>query len=195
VLDSFEKAWRSQSHGKKANVHTEIQNLLLALDRERKQSRIILTICAAYTLISLIGTAFIFSRNDFPVSEVWPVIAAQVLAFVVLAHLVRTRLLRRRPSTASVRDSTASALKETESEISSLKLFASAMAAMVVLLALAVAALFESGKMDARSVSSFAPVVLLIVIFNACFLWLKWKRKLRPRLDRLTRIMRDLDLS
>jgi uncharacterized membrane protein len=194
VLDSFEKAWRSQTHGKKENVHTEIENLLAALDRERKQSRTILTICASYTLVSLIGGAFVFSRNSAPVSEVWPLIAAQVLALLVLAQLVRTRLLKRHPSTASVRDSTAAALHEMRSEISSLKLFAVAMAAMLVLLALAVSALFESGKMDARSVSSFASVVLMIVIFNGCYLWLKWKRKLQPRRNRLARIMKDLDL-
>jgi hypothetical protein len=194
VLDSFEKAWRSQSHGKRDNLHTEIQNLLVALDRERKRSRIILTICAIYALISLIGAAFALSRHDVSASEAWPLMTAQVLAVIVLAYLVRTRFLRREASTASVRDATELALNQTKSEISSVKLLAIVMGVMVPLLALASVALFESGKMDARSLSSFGSVVLMIVIFNACVLWLKWKRKLRPRRDRLNSIKRDLDL-
>jgi hypothetical protein len=193
VLDSFEKAWRTQNHEKRKNVHTEIHDLLLELDRERKRGKFILALCSTYTLISLIVIAFVLSRGDVPFSEAWPLITAQVLATAVLAYLAPGRFFGREPSTASVREATVSALKTTNTEISSVKLVAVAISVMMILLAFAVVALSDSGKMDARSVSSFGAVVLMIATFNGCYLWLKWKRKLKPRRDRLSSIMRDLD--
>jgi cation transport ATPase len=193
VLEQFEKAWRSHRHEKRDTLHTEIQTLLTALDRERKRSRTILTICAMYTLASLIGSAFIFSSRDVPVSEVWPVAVAQVLAFSVLAYAIRSRFSRNRPESTSVRDAAVSALAETRAGIGTLKLIAISMGGILVLLAIAVMALLDSGKMNAQAVTSFASVCLLIVIFNGSLLTLKWKTKLRPRRDRLSEIVRDLE--
>lgn len=193
VLEQFEHAWRSRNHEKKDTLHTEIQTLLTRLDRERRRSRVILTICSVYSLVSLIGAGFILSTRDVRFSETWPLVLAQSLALLVLAYLVRTRFVRSEREPTSVRDAAASALAHTRSGIATLKLIAIAMGAMMTLLTVAVAALSSSGKMDAQSVSSFAAVCLLIVIFNASIFWLKWRRILRPRQDRLNAILRDLD--
>jgi hypothetical protein len=136
-----------------------------------------------------------FTDRDVPFSEVWPVLAAQTVAFTVLAYLLRTRFLRARPASASVREAAVSALAETRSEIGSLKLIAISMGAILGLLAVAVQALSLSGKMDSKSVSSFIGLVLMVAVFNAMILWLKWRRKLRPRRDRLSSIMNDLDTN
>jgi hypothetical protein len=167
--------------------------LLTALDRERKRSRFVLTLCGVYTLVSLIGSALIYSTHDVALLELWPVVVAQVVALTVLAYLVRTRFLRRNAETVSVRDAAASALAETRSGMKTVKLIVVAMAAMLALLATAVISLSKSGKMDGQSVWSFTAVCLLVVVFNGTVLLLKWKRKLRPRRDRLSEIVRDLD--
>ena len=193
VLEQFESAWRSQRHEKGNTLHTEIQTLLTALDRERKRSRGILAICGVYTLITLVGSVFLFSTREVAVSEIWPVAAAQALAVVVLAYLVRTRFFGAPREPTSVREAAASALAETQSGIGQLKLTAIAIAAMLALLAIAVLSLSESGKMDGQSVSSFAAVCLVIALFNGMYLLLKWKRQLRPRRDRLSQIVRELD--
>jgi hypothetical protein len=145
VLEQFEQAWRSHRHEKKDTLHTEIQTLLTALDRERKRSRVILTICSVYTLVSLIGTAIVFSGSrDVPLSEVWPLVVGQALAFAVLAYLVRARFLRNQPNPTSVRDTAESALAETRSGIANLKLVAIAMGCILALLGIAVSVLLCS---------------------------------------------------
>src|SRR5688500_14123232 len=104
VLEQFEHTWRSRTHEKKDTLHTEIQTLLTTLNRERKRSRVILTICSVYTLVSLIGSGIILSKREVSFSEVWPVAVAQGLAVIVLGYLVRPRFLRSESSPASVRD-------------------------------------------------------------------------------------------
>jgi hypothetical protein len=195
VLEGFERAWRSQDHRKKGNLETEIRTLLTQLESERKRSRIVLTTCGVYTLVSIIGIGIMSGKRSILMEEVWPALVAQVLALIVLAIALRAQFSREGSvrHTASIHELTQSGLKQTHASIRTLKLLAIAMALMVGLLALAMAALAESGKMDARAIQSMTAVLILIVAFNAVFMLLKWRRKLKPRRDRLEQTMRDMN--
>jgi hypothetical protein len=57
------------------------------------------------------------------------------------------------------------------------------------------ASLAESGKMDARAIQSMTGLLVVIVIVNGAFMLLKWRRRLKPRRDRLEQIMRDITVE
>jgi hypothetical protein len=196
VLEQFEQAWRSQDHRKKDNLQEELSALISQLDRERKRSRIILGICGTYTIITTIVIATVLAQRQTSLGEVGPLLAAQCIAIVVLASLVRTRLAKDRETsakTAEVREAATKALRSTHSGIRTVKLVAISMAAILLLSMAALPSLYSSGKMDDRALSSLISLFALVAIFNASILWLKWTRKLRPRRDRLSEIVRDLD--
>jgi hypothetical protein len=193
VLEQFEHAWRSQRHEGKATLHTEMQILFTALDRERKRSRAILVSCLGYTLVSILAVGVISSRREVHLSEIWPAAAAQTVALIALAYLVRKRFQDSRTIPASVKETTELALNETRSAVSSLKFIAVSMGVILALVGVSVVSLSASGKMDGRSISSFLTLCLIIATFNGVILWWRYRIKLRPRLDRLNSILRDLD--
>jgi hypothetical protein len=194
VLDAFERAWRSQDHRKKGNLETEIQTLLTQLESERKRSRIVLTTCGVYTLISIVAIGIMSGKRSLVVEEVWPAIVAQVFALIILTMALRAQFSRERHGgqVASIHELTRSGLRQTQSSIRTLKLLSVAMAAMIGLLSLAMAALARSGKMDGRAIQSMTSLLLLIVVFNGALMLLKWRHKLKPRRDRLEQMMRDM---
>jgi len=194
-FESFEQAWRSQDHRRSGDLERELDGLLKELDRERRRSRVVLTICGLYTLTSTIAIAVIFSQRAISIAEVWPAIGAQAIALVALSWLLRTRYLNTREAdmrAAPVKEAASIALQATDSGIRGLKLAAIAMAAIVALTALAMANLYKSGKMDEKAISSLGAVLALVVVFNALALWLKMTRRHGPRRQRLRGILRDL---
>ena len=197
MLEQFEQAWRSQDHRKKGrNLQQEIDGLLHALERERRRSRIILSICGAYTIVTTIAISFLFARHPSSLSQMWPAMAGQVIAVIMLAWLARMNFKRSVDAAligAPIRETTSAALQATNAEIKAVKLWAVAMLAILALSALAIATLHASGKIDQRGLSSIRSLFLLVAVFNAVFLWLKWTRKLRPRRRRLDEIFRDLE--
>jgi hypothetical protein len=196
VFEKFEQAWRTHDHGRKDNLQQELAAFLRELDNERRRNRIVLSLCGAYTLVTTIALVLIFSRRHVQLSEVWPLVAAQSIAFVALAWLTRMRLAKEREisaNTSPVRDATAAALRSTEQGIRSVKLTAFSMLAILGLSAVALSSLYSSGKVDGRALSSLIPLFALIAIFNGSILWLKWTRKLRPRRERLSEMAGELD--
>jgi peptidoglycan/LPS O-acetylase OafA/YrhL len=195
VLEGFERAWRSQDHRKKGNLATEIQALLMQLETERKRNRIVLTTCGAYTLMSIVGIGILSGTRELVVEEVWPALAAQVFALVVLAVALRAQFSRNRPAdaTGSIRELTRCGLRQTQSSMRTLRLLAVAMVVMVGFLGLAMASLAESGKMDARAIRSMTGLLVVIIAVNAMLMLWKWRRRLQPRRDRLEQIMRDMN--
>jgi uncharacterized membrane protein YfcA len=196
VLEKFEQAWRLQDHGKKDTLQQQMNTLLAQLERERRRSRIVLTICGTYTILTTVAITIILTQRDVPFKEVWPAFGAQCVAIAVLAWVGRKRLEEERESaskTASVRDAAAAALRSTNTDIRTARLVAMAMTAMLVLMVLALRTLYTSGKIDERALSGLIPLILLIAVFNGLVLWRRWTRKFRPRRDRLSRMLRDLD--
>ena len=195
MLEPFERAWRSQDHRKKGTLETEIQTLLTQLASERKRSRIVLTACGVYTLISMVAVGILSATRNVAMEEVWPAVLAQVFALVVLAWTLRAQFSREAhvETAASIRDLTRSGLRQTQSSIRTLKTLALAMVMMVGLLALAMASLGESGKMDARAIQSMTGLIVFIVVVNGALMLLKWQRRLKPRRDRLEQIMGELN--
>ena len=193
MLEKFENAWRQQSHRKGEPLHTEIENLLLAVNRERRRGWAILTICSLYTLATTIGTAYIYSQRNILLTDAWPVAAAQAIALVVLAYLLRTNFLPRHPVPASLRSSAESALAANNARIAKTKLVAFAMAAILLLSVVAMGSLVESGKMDSKAVWSMTAVLVLIAVFNGSILMFRWKRELKPRRDRVLEILKGLE--
>lgn len=195
MLESFEQAWRTQDHRKKDTMQNEMTALLTELGRERRRGRLVLTLCGAYTAAATIVIAWVFSRREISPAEVWPLLLAQFTAIAVLAWIGRKRLADFRDSrarTASVQEAASRALRATNTEIRTSGVTAVAMTIMAVLLALSIAGLYSSGKMDDRAVSAMVPLVLLILAFNLLVLWRRWTQKLRPRRERLSQIAHDL---
>jgi hypothetical protein len=196
VLEQFEQAWRLQDHRKKDTLQQQMNAVLAELARERRRSRIVLAICGTYTILTTIAVTIILTQRHVPFHEVWPQLAAQCIAVLVLAWLVRKRLEEERESsvnTARVREAAAAALRCTHAGIRTMKLVVIAMAAMLLLIALALWNLHGNGKVDERALSALIPVILLISLFNGLLLWRRWTRKLRPRREQLSKMVRDLD--
>jgi hypothetical protein len=74
-----------------------------------------------------------------------------------------------------------------------MKLVVIAMAAMLLLIALALWNLHGNDKVDERALAALIPLILLISLFNGLVVWRKWTRKLRPRREQLSKMVRDLD--
>lgn len=195
MLEQFQHAWRSQDHRRKGDLRQELDSLLIEINRERRRSRIVLAICGAYTVGTTIAIGIIFSQRPAPVSEVWPLVVAQLAAIVVLGGLLRSRYLEERAGAgqgASVKETLMLALRSTESEMRSAKLVGISMAAVVTLSVVGMANLYQSGKMDEKAISSLGSVLALIVAFNALLLWRKLTQRYGPRRQRLRAILYDL---
>jgi hypothetical protein len=195
VLEAFERAWRSQDHRRKGNLDTEIQTLLTQMEGERKRNRLVLTTCGAYTFISLVAMGVMSATRELVVQEVWPALVAQVFALIVLVVALRAQFSREGQveGTASLRELTRFGLRQTQSSMRTSRLLAVAMVIMVGFLALAMASLADSGKMDARAIRSMTFLLVVIVAVNGGLMLLKWRRRLQPRKDRLEQIMRDVN--
>jgi Flp pilus assembly protein TadB len=196
-MENYKRAWNSQTEKDPDSFRVELERLAAKLDRSYRRERAMLAVCVLNTCIAMSLAIWILVRQpSVDWSEVWPVIAVQIIGIVGLAILLRRHMRRRRAqgwSGAPVREAVRLALEDIAGEVRNIKLLLTAGLVMAPLLFIAVEHLSSAGKMNERAVAGFGLLCAAVVGINAVVMTAKYRRSLRPRRQRLEQILASLE--
>jgi hypothetical protein len=194
TLEGMEQAWKSQGF---REMHGEVEEVIHRMGRSHRRQQAVMTVCVLLTLASTLVVGLTLSRPRVPGSDnLWLLLGMQAIAIMAMAWLVKMRARRQRSFVRwgmPVREAVTTALRDMQGQIREMKFAAGAGCLLLALGAFAVGDLYDSGKMNAQAVTSFATLVFVIVATNAVVLTHRYRHTLRPQSDRLRRILAELE--
>jgi drug/metabolite transporter (DMT)-like permease len=192
TLEGMEQDWKSQGIG---TLRGEVQEVIHRMERSQRWQQAVMTVCVSMTLASTVAVGIALSRTRTD-DNIWLLLGMQAMAITAVAVLARMRARRQRRFVRwgmPVREAVTAALGDIQGQVREMKFAVAAGGLLLVLSALAVSGLHDTGKMNAQAVTSFATLVFVIVAANAVILTRRWRRTLRPQSERLRTILAELE--
>jgi hypothetical protein len=190
----MEQAWKSQGYRK---MHAGAEDVIHRMERSHRRQQVVMTVCVLMTLASTALVGLALTRPRIPgAGNLWLLLGMQAIAITAVAWLVKMRARRQRSFVRwgmPVREAAIAALRDIQGQIRETKFAVGAGCLLLALGAFAAGDLYDSGKMNAQAITSFATLVFIIVATNAVVLTRRYRHTLRPQSDRLRMILADLE--